>query len=361
MNHKLLSGLLVLVLCLTMLTGCAQALPAADIESAQDSDIFQETTIATVSNVPTESTAETKEEDSDLGGFSCGLGDGLASSSVEPPHYSGGEAELTYYFDGHGRVPRAGIGLLLFLDGRPQPYRIEGETEYTYLHVFSINDERITPKLYLLPVTGHTGDTLEMTTFTLLNPNYRPSQGDPGMMVFTSGSGGVTFPFYMDADAPAELKMPEKLTLLSEPEITYEPCAPQDVLGWENDDFQIKYGHESEVNGLSNGRNVFENFHKEALDLKYSLWGTTLVHYTVVYFLNNEPLYLQDGSCLDLEVQDGMKTVARLTMDTSTLTGEDVFYAVLVPRNARFTTPKTDAFVVGERTWFLLSGDMPTG
>ena len=110
---------------------------------------------------------------------------------------------------------------------------------------------------------------------------------------------------------------------------------------------------------MENGLNIFDNFHKEQLDLKYSLWGTTLVHYTVVYFLNNEPLYLPDGSCLDLEVQEGMKTVIRLTMDTSTLTGEDVVYAVLVPRNARFTTPKTDAFVVGERTWFLLAGENP--
>ncbi len=351
---RCLFSLTVLFLAIALF-GCVsvESSPSADT-GALSTDIFQPITKSTGSTLP-----NTPSDDSDLGGFSCGLGDGLASSSVEPPHYSGGEAELTYYFDGHGRVPRAGIGLLLFLDGRPQPYRIEGETEYTYLHVFSINDERITPKLYLLPVTGHTGDTLEMTTFTLLNPNYRPSQGDPGMMVFTSGSGGVTFPFYMDADAPAELKIPEKLTLLSEPEITYEPCAPQDVLGWENDDFQIKYGHESEVNGVSNGPNVFANFHKEKLDLKYSLWGTTLVRYTVVYFLNNEPLYLPDGSCLDLEVQEGMKTVARLTMDTSTLTGEDVVYAVLVPRNARFTTPKTDAFVVGERQWFLLAGENP--
>ena len=68
---------------------------------------------------------------------------------------------------------------------------------------------------------------------------------------------------------------------------------------------------------MENGLNIFDNFHKEQLDLKYSLWGTTLVHYTVVYFLNNEPLYLPDGSCLDLEVQEGMKTVIRLTMDTA--------------------------------------------
>ena len=265
---------------------------------------------------------------------------------------------IKFSLDGYGRAGRNGVGILLFLDGRPQPYRLEGDTDYQYMHRFTLNNEIIYPVFYFTPITGQAGDTLEMTTLTVLYPEYLPSKGNPGMMTYTRGSLGVSFPLQIDA-TPAEAKIPEKLTLLSEPEITYEPCAPQDVLGWENDDFQIKYGHESEVNGMTNGLNVFENFHKEALDLKYSLWGTTLVHYTVVYFLNNEPLYLPDGSCLDLEVQEGKKTVARLTMDTSTLTGEDVVYAVLVPRNARFTTPKTDAFVVGERQWFLLAGENP--
>ena len=340
-----------------ILSGCSQPLPAVDTEATRNSNIFQETTAATVPNTFLESTSQASEED-DLG--SLGLSVYQEDLNSPPPEirYEGGEMSIKFSLDGYGRAGRNGVGILLFLDGRPQPYRLEGDTDYQYMHRFTLNNEIIYPVFYFTPITGQAGDTLEMTTLTVLYPEYLPSKGNPGMMTYTRGSLGISFPLQIDA-TPAEAKIPEKLTLLSEPEITYEPCAPQDVLGWENDDFQIKYGHESEVNGMTNGLNVFENFHKEALDLKYSLWGTTLVHYTVVYFLNNEPLYLPDGSCLDLEVQDGMKTVARLTMDMSTLTGEDVVYAVLVPRNARFTTPKTDAFVVGERQWFLLAGENP--
>ena len=265
---------------------------------------------------------------------------------------------IKFALKGYGRAGRNGVGILLFLDGRPQPYRLEGDTDYQYMHRFTLDNEMIYPVFYFTPVTGQAGDTLEMAALTIPYPDYLPSKENPRMVTGTNGSFGLSFPLQID-EAPVEAKMPEKLTLLSEPEITYEPCAPQDVLGWENDDFQIKYGHESEVNGVSNGPNVFANFHKEKLDLKYSLWGTTLVHYTVVYFLNNEPVYLPDGSCLDLEVQEGMKTVARLTMDMSTLTGEDCVYAVLVPRNARFTSLRTDAFIWGELNWFLLAGESP--
>ena len=340
-----------------ILSGCSRSLPAVSTEATRNSNIFLETTAATVPNTFLESTSQASEED-DLG--SLGLSVYQEDLNSPPPEirYEGGEMSIKFSLDGYGRAGRNGVGILLFLDGRPQPYRLEGDTDYQYMHRFTLNNEMIYPIFYFTPVTGLAGDTLEMAALTIPYPDYLPSKEDPKMMTGTHGSFGLSFPLQMDA-TPVETKMPEKLTLLSEPEITYEPCAPQDVLGWENDDFQIKYGHESEVNGMTNGLNVFENFHKEALDLKYSLWGTTLVHYTVVYFLNNEPLYLPDGSCLDLEVQEGMKTVARLTMDTSTLTGEDVVYAVLVPRNARFTTPKTDAFVVGERTWFLLAGEDP--
>ena len=345
------------VLIVFILSGCSQPLPAVDTEATQNSDIFQETTAATVPNTSLEPTSQASEEE-DLG--SLGLSVYKENPNAPPPeiHYEGGEMSIKFALKGYGRAGRNGVGILLFLDGRPQPYRLEGDTDYQYMHRFTLDNEMIYPVFYFTPVTGQAGDTLEMAALTIPYPDYLPSKENPRMVTGTNGSFGLSFPLQID-EAPVETKMPEKLTLLSEPEITYEPCAPQDVLGWENDDFQIKYGHESEVNGMTNGLNVFENFHKEALDLKYSLWGTTLVHYTVVYFLNNEPLYLPDGSCLDLEVQEGMKTVARLTMDTSTLTGEDVVYAVLVPRNARFTTPKTDAFVVGERQWFLLAGENP--
>ena len=338
------------------LTGCAQALPAADAEATRNGDIFQETTAATAPDVPTESTAETKD-DSDLGGLGYGRRSGPDDKPVEQ-HYTGGEMSVDFFIQAQGLVGRKGLGLLLFLDGHPQPYRLDGETEYSYLHTFYLDDETVEPVLRFMPVAGQAGDVLEMASLLILNPEYLPSKGNPGMMTHTTGSLGYSFLLYMDSD-PGEAKIPEKLTLLSKPEITYEPCSYADVAQWSDDDFLTKVGHASEVNGMENGLNIFDNFHKEQLDLKYSLWGTTLVHYTVVYFLNNEPLYLPDGSCLDLEVQEGMKTVARLTMDMSTLTGEDVVYAVLVPRNSRLTDVSTMAFIKGEREWFLLAGDMP--
>lgn len=343
--------LLFLLIVVVLLTACA-FLENHDSASPKDPSIF------TQESIPSESlTAETKDG-SDLGGLSYGLVSRTADGRAPEQHYTGGEMSMDFFIQAHGLVGRKGLGLLLFLDGRPQPYRLDGETEDSYLHTFYLDDETVEPVLYFTPVTGQSGDVLEMASLLILNPEYLPSKGNPGMMTHTTGSLGYSFLLYVDSD-PGEAKIPEKLTLLSEPEITYEPCSYADVAQWSDDDFLTKVGHASEVNGMENGLNIFDNFHKEQLDLKYSLWGTTLVHYTVVYFLNNEPLYLPDGSCLDLEVQEGMKTVIRLTIDTSTLTGEDVVYAVLVPRNSRLTDLSTMAFIKGEREWFLLAGDMP--
>ena len=68
-------------------------------------------------------------------------------------------------------VPERNVGILLFLDGRPQPYRLEGDTDYQYMHRFTLNNEMIYPVFYFTPVTGQAGDTLEMATLTVLYPS----------------------------------------------------------------------------------------------------------------------------------------------------------------------------------------------
>ena len=57
--------------------------------------------------------------------------------------YTGGEMTLPIFLESSGRVQTVGIGILLFLDGKPQPYRLEGESEYTYLHIFYPTSNRI--------------------------------------------------------------------------------------------------------------------------------------------------------------------------------------------------------------------------
>ena len=62
------------------------------------------------------------------------------NQNVLPYEYNGGEFTLDYRFTAEGKLNA--IGFLLFLDGKPQAYRINDTgAEYEYLHSFPISDK----------------------------------------------------------------------------------------------------------------------------------------------------------------------------------------------------------------------------
>ena len=77
------------------------------------------------------------KESGNLGSLSAGLHDDCPSDDYGPYiTYTGGEMSMGYEIGSSGKIRESGIGILLFLDGQPQPYRLEGESTYTYLHTF---------------------------------------------------------------------------------------------------------------------------------------------------------------------------------------------------------------------------------
>ncbi len=77
------------------------------------------------------------QEDGDLGFLSHGEVDPARADdqSVLPYEYHGGEFVLDYQFSSEGKLDS--IGFLLFLDGKPQAYKVNDTgAEYEYLHCF---------------------------------------------------------------------------------------------------------------------------------------------------------------------------------------------------------------------------------
>ena len=121
--------LLFLLIVVVLLTACA-------FPENNDSTSQKDPSIFTQESIPSEPlTAETKD-DSDLGGLSYGLVSRTADGRAPEQHYTGGEMSMDFFIQAHGLVGRKGLGLLLLLDGRPQPYRLDGENEDSYLHTF---------------------------------------------------------------------------------------------------------------------------------------------------------------------------------------------------------------------------------
>ena len=178
MNHKLLSVLLVLVLCLTMLTGCSaggavDTTPSSTVNVSEETDAFQ------FSTEPVEDTTAPP-----IDPYSATMSFGLADEPLRDEtsfyrEYAGGELTLPVLLDCTGYIQQVGVGLLLFLDGQVQPYRAAGSDTYEYLHIFYPSDtEKVFPVTFV-PVTGAQGDSPDLYMVGMLAPDYLPPKVPP--------------------------------------------------------------------------------------------------------------------------------------------------------------------------------------
>ena len=86
--------------------------------------------------------------------------------------YDGGEFQLAYQYSVTGKLDA--VGFLLFLDGRPQPYKVnDTAAEYEYCHSFTAGEDQ-SFSFFFEPVTGSASDTLTLTVVSITNPDFQP-------------------------------------------------------------------------------------------------------------------------------------------------------------------------------------------
>ncbi len=97
--------------------------------------------------------------------------------------YSGGELSVPYRASGDGTGKN--VGFLLFIDGAPQPYKLDGEGEYSYMHTFSLREDNVQEEFTFdfVPVTGQAGETATFVVADIFNAEFEPD------MVSSSGFG----------------------------------------------------------------------------------------------------------------------------------------------------------------------------
>ena len=351
-------GICLFLLVALLLTGCTATRPPAST-SETIPDVFQEATKA--SEETQVSTSVEANNTDDLGG----LGIGAADEPLKDEYgtyriYNGGEMCTPIKIESTGALRKAGTGILLFVDGQPQPYRLEEEDSYSYFHCFYPKRTREIYNLYFTPITGSAGDTLEVYILSLQKPEYLPSDGNPGMMIYTSGSIGAGWRLKFEA-TPPEADFPEKQVRLSDAEIAATDASFGDTVGWSEEDLRERLGSRSYVNEAPhNGQNRVYNITADTpVDLRYELWGTPYIESSVIFYVDNEPVFTFDGLPFDMTVANGEKKILTAKLDMTGFTGESVIYVVRVPRNYRTSEIRTYGFVKGEGTWFLLAGENP--
>lgn len=269
--------------------------------------------------------------------------------------YNGGEAVIPIKFMVSGNIAEKGIGVLLFVDGQPQPYKTDEDSEYAYLHIFyPSNLEQEIHNLAFVPVTGKQGDELEIYTASVLHPTYSKSEGYMGM-VYTSGSVILGSRLKYEQTPPAE-GYPEKQQWLSDTSVSFVDVTADEIRGWSDDDLRERIAYKFSVNETDDmsKREVYVDSTDEYISVRYEIWGSPYVNYGLVFFVDNVPVSGTDVENLMIEVKNGQKTVVEAKLDLKQFDGESVVYAILVPRNYRSSEVETAAYLTCTNAIFLL-------
>ena len=255
-----------------------------------------------------------------------------------PFPYDGGEFRLDYRFSLTGKVDT--VGFLLFLDGQPQPYKVNDTTaEYEYCHSFPAKEDQNFSFLFE-PVIGSTGDTLALTVVSITNPDFQPD------MESTSSYGWyhktldscVELKFNVDAPA-AHSDLPPVREIFSQSEAREEKVTAQYV---ENELPRYGWGDvrmDTLDNGIyytfsCDGGITYDNLRVSApVPLRFTMCGTAGTSYSIAFFLDHQPVKLDESTCRSITLSKGGVMELEAVIDPEQLGQFNTFYCVAVPRN----------------------------
>ena len=244
--------------------------------------------------------------------------------------YEGGELNAQILVRTQG-MKEIGVGVFVFLDGRPQPYRLADGDEYAYMHTFYQEDNvEMIHDVYLIPVTGQEGDVLEMQVVSITWPDYFLDQGRT-VAQHTAGTSGFSVQLVMEATPEAQNlpAVPDRLQ-----NVTIEHCdlKASEIEGWTADQMRKDYESHYYLNGKKDGSNLY-GFTAGSAEFQYELWGNPTGTFGFVLFVDNQPVSVSPEDVILFSNENGKKTVITMELDLSDFDGSSVIYGFLLGRN----------------------------
>ncbi|MCD8119637.1 MAG: hypothetical protein LUE29_09190 [Lachnospiraceae bacterium] len=252
--------------------------------------------------------------------------------------YQGGEMYLPCSLGAQGSI-EGGVVLLMFLDGEPQPYRVEGgdgegDISCAYSHVFyPEEDETMICEIYFTPLTGEAGETLEYWFAAIPWASYFPPEFRINPWLLTAGAMEAGGRILFEADTPDDQ---ENQTVITEAAyddatytITYEDIQDNESLAISTGTTSLWYvdGARAVYRGIEYG--VAEG---DIITIRYVIYGSTYETFGLTFYLDHEPI-LVDGGAIPIEIQSGQKTVVELEFTLDEFDGSSILYAALAPQN----------------------------
>lgn len=264
---------------------------------------------------------------------------------------------MPFQMSGEGFAVANGMGLLLFVDGRPQPYRTAEDETYRYMHFFPNITPDFVADVYFVPVTGEKGDVLEIYATNIMDPNHDFANGYYGF-IYTMGSTVYTTRLKFLADLPAE--RPEvtnsRITSLNTTHVT---TRYSDIGDWSEKELLYKNDARTYINGQKPlGNMIYDITPDEPITVKFEIWGSSLVDCGLVIYVDNEPVFYNGDIFIPLEMQSGKTTVVEAEVQIPDFDNNSVVYVYYVARNY---WENLDITACCETTghFFLIAGPKP--
>lgn len=277
--------------------------------------------------------------------------------------YTGGEMSLDYGMK-LSDMSDEGLGIELFLDGQPQPYRVEGgdgdgNEDYAYIHTFYPEDDvECTYTFLFIPVTGVEGDMLDLWAASVWNPTY--FWDEEFNILYQTGKGttvsSARLNFKESPDASPTIADASDLLLAWN--IEKDDVTDEEISGWSDNDMLEKV----ETNFYANGSDehaIYGVTSEDTITMTFEIWGNPNAEYCLVLFVDHKPVLI-DGKSIDFELSFAQKITVTVELDISYFDGESIIYADLVPCNfSELKIAEIDGYVYfeGLGTFYLTSAE----
>lgn len=281
------------------------------------------------------------ETDADAGFFAA-IGHGLANNEIDeesgrhkPLVYHGGEMAVDYTVHADGKA--SNTGFLLFLNGIPQPYKIDGEMTYLVSLQLPGDNEDYPFTFRFTPVTGKEGETAVLTIVSVFYPDFKPDMDE------TSAYGNYhnILPYQCEVlmqAKPETADIPDTAPVISD--LSYiTQKATKTFLEEELPAFG--YGAvtaEENPYGVCqviayNGKLVFDNLDvSDGVHITYKTYEPSGIAMETTFFIDHKPIATEDGKTV-FRTETGKEDVAviEFDIDAAALNEQSTFYAVSVP------------------------------
>ena len=275
--------------------------------------------------------------------------------SVLPYEYHGGEFTLDYQFTSEGKLDN--IGFLLFLDGKPQAYKVnDTRAEYEYLHCFQTSEKHEEKFSFVFtPNTGKKGETLNITILSITNPAFQPDMKETSSYGWYHRHLERVLKLHFNEDAPdSDIFYGESENIFRDVSVAEEKITSAFIEnelvknGWNGITMDtLDSGVYSTIS--YDGELVYDNINltnKDTLTVRYTICGMPGTRYGISFFLNHKPISFEGAVSCDVKLSKGNVWIIEATIDTAKLDGFNTFYATAVAADGNSVTSKTGSILL---------------